>query len=319
MKTLFFNKRSQFLYKQYKTIALLFVATFCAYAPKCLAQGYSERLTYSAEYMPLKIKDPAGDQKFSGADFKLSGLAPVFLNTYHTNYLLVGGNFEVMHFWCAPANTFPVNAIYSISPTLGYGALVAKNLTINALLIPFLNTDFINTKGGDIRFGALLRSDYRVNQNLALRATLGYRNQFYGPQYIVLLGVDWKISDKWRFYGDAPSTANLNLALCKTWNTGFNLTANNTSYALRDEKYLKFNNVQPGLYAETIFCKNWALRGTVSYSIQRNLDIYNRDDKNGSVIDFITLGSKPTPLNTPVSKGPAFKMGISYRIPEQVR
>ena len=317
MKTIMINDSGQTPMTKFSYLITVFVVIllFGQYS-KSFAQGYTEAVSYSSDFMPMKIADPNGNQTFSGNDFRFSAFAPVFLNNYKSQYLLIGGNFEALHFW----GTHPdldVNGVYSISPTFGYVAALSKSFTLSELLIPLLNSDFNNIKGSDIHFGAIIRGDYLVNSKLAFRVTMGYRYQFYGPQYLALIGNDWKISNKWRFYGDAPSNANLNYKICEKINTGFNLTANNTSYGLDHDRYLKYNTIEPGLYMEYGFCKNWAIRGTAAYSVQRNLEIYNKDDKVDGVVDFINIGTKPTPLNLAVSNGPSFKMAISYRIADQ--
>ncbi|MEJ7738749.1 MAG: hypothetical protein WKF97_15095 [Chitinophagaceae bacterium] len=80
---------------------------------------------------------------------------------------------------------------------------------------------------------------------------------------------------------------------------------------------MKYNFVQPGLFAEYYVSPMWALRGTVAYSLTRNLEIYNREDKVTGVVDFATLGKKPVFLNPEISKGAAFKLSLSYRIPQR--
>lgn len=279
------------------------------------AQGYMERINLSYDYLPLKIKDPAGDQKFSGSDVKLSIVHPIALDSTRSKNLIIGGNFEAFHFGGTHADLALKN-VYSVSPTIGYSTMVSRRFNLTTLLIPLLNSDYKNIQGSDIHFGAIARGSYFLSRSFTLLGSVGYRYQYYGPQYIILAGFDWKVNEKWRLYGEAPSNFNVSYNLSKNVMTGFDLYANNTSYRLNDqERYLKYNTVQPGLFLECKLSPVWAIRGTAAYSLQRNIEVYNKNDKVDGIIDFVTLGTKPVPLNTEISKGAEFKVALSFRFP----
>ncbi len=288
-------------------------------ASKSFAQGYIEGVNASYEYMPLTIKSNHGDQKFKANIFRLSATLPIFLTKDKSQLLLVGGNFEAFDFGGTHPG-FEVQNLYSISPTFGYSRMLSPKLNLTALLTPFINTDLKTVRSSDIHFGGIVRGTYQYRSNLSLRGTVGFRQQYYGPQYIVLVGFDWQANKKWRIYGDAPSHFTVNYNVNKKVNAGFNLTANNTSYRLDNQnRYMKYNYVHPGLYAEYYVSPMWALRGTVAYSITRNMEIFNEHDKVDGVVDFVTLGSKPVALNPEISNGAAVKISLSYRIPQRKR
>jgi hypothetical protein len=167
------------------------------------AQGYIEGANISYEVMPMKIKTPDGDQNFTGNNFKIGTTVPIFLTTDKSKYILVGGNLEAFTF-AGSHPAFEVSSVYSISPTLGYSTMVNSKFNLTGLFMPTMNSDYKNIKGSDIKFAAIVRGSWKVNDNLTWKATLGYRRQFYGPQYIALVGLDWKATDRWRIFGDLP-------------------------------------------------------------------------------------------------------------------
>jgi hypothetical protein len=277
-------------------------------------QGYIEGVNISYEGMPLKIRTPSGDEKFTGNNFKLSTTVPIFLTPDKSKYLLVGGNVEAFDF-SGTHPDFEVKTVYSISPTLGLSAMLNSKFNLTTILMPFINSDYKEIKGSDIRFGAVVRGTYKVDEHLSWRGTLGYRKQFYGPQYIVLVGLDWKVNDKWRIFGDLPSSTTISYSVNQKVNTGFNLSVQQTSYRLNNQdRYFEYNSVNPGLFAEYYVSKNWAIRGTASYSLIRNMEIYNKHDKTDGFIDFYELGNRVEPLNREIASGVSFKIGLSYRI-----
>ncbi|HEX9510225.1 MAG TPA: hypothetical protein VF939_07060 [Puia sp.] len=153
------------------------------------AQGYNEGFSMSHEFMPLKIveRENLPVQKFTGDDFKLGFSKPLFLTPTKSQYFLLGINYEFLHFSDDHAG-LDVKTVYSINPTIGYSMRLSRQWNLTALYSPTLNSDLKKIQGSDIRSGGILRVNYRVDSSFSIRATLGYRDQFFGPQYIVLLG-----------------------------------------------------------------------------------------------------------------------------------
>ena len=293
--------------------ALLFSGVFST----CAAQGYLEGVNVSNELMPMEVKNSTVDHAFYGNNLRINDFIPVFLKKDKSEYLVFGLNLESLNFTGTHPD-FPVTGIYSISPVLGYSRRINSQLNLSALLIPLLNSDLEEVQSSDIHFGGVIRGAYHISENFAVKLTVGYRKQYYGPQYIVLVGLDWKLSDKWRLFGEMPTYATLSYSLTPKMNAGASYLSGNTSYRLSaQDHYLQYLFAQPGLFIEYYITPIIALRTTVAYAVERNMDIYNMSDKiNGGVIDHIDLGPKTTPLNMEVATGPAFKLSLSLRVPE---
>jgi hypothetical protein len=169
-------------------------------------QGYVEGVNISYEHMPMKIETPSGDQKFTGSNLKITTSIPIFLTPNKSKYLIIGGNLEAFNF-SGTHPDFEVKRVYSISPTLGYSTMVSKNFNLTALLTPTMNSDYKDVKSSDIKFGAIVRGSWKVSDKLTWRGIVGYRRQFYGPQYVALVGMDWKVNEKWQIFGDIAHIA----------------------------------------------------------------------------------------------------------------
>lgn len=278
------------------------------------AQGYIEGVNISYEHMPMKIETPNGDQKFSGNNLKIATSVPIFLTPNKSKYLIVGGNLEAFDFSGTHLD-FEVQRVYSISPTFGYSTMLSKSFNLTALLMPTMNSDYKDIKGSDIKFGAIVRGSWKVSDKLTWKAILGYRRQFYGPQYVALIGMDWKVNNRWQIYGDIPHSLTASYAVNTKVNTGFNLFVQNSTYRLKNQgRYFEYNTVNPGLFAEYYVSPKWAIRGTAAYTLIRNMEIYNKNDKADGFIDFYEMGDRPDPINPEVSSGLSFKIGLSFRI-----
>jgi len=284
---------------------------------KSFAQGYLEGVNLGYDLIPLKINGPAGNQSFTASNFKLSDVVPVYLKPDKSQYLVFGLNIESMTFSGNHPN-LPVTAFYGISPILGYCRQVNQRLNLSAILIPFLNSDLAVVNSSDFHFGGIVRGIYHVKDNFSIKVTLGYRKQFYGSQFIVFLGFDWKISNKWRAFGDLPNNATLCYNVKSKINAGINYSSGGyTTYDLTEHQhYILYNFAQPGLFVEYYVTPHLAIRGTIAYSFLRNLDIYNMNQKVSGVIDYIPLSTNPIALNPEVSNGPSFKLTLSWRIPD---
>lgn len=296
-------------------IALLTAVMLLMLSPaRTIAQGYVEGVNITYEHMPMKVETPAGNQKFTGNNLKIATSIPIFLTPNKSKYLIVGGNLEAFNF-SGTHPAFDVKRVYSISPTFGYSTMVSPTFNLTALLTPTINSDYKNVKSSDIKFGAIVRGSWKVKENLIWKAILGYRRQFYGPQYVVLVGMDWKASDKWQIFGDVPHSLTASYAVNEKVNAGFNLFVQNSTYRLNNQdRYFEYNTVNPGLFAERYISSKWAVRATAAYTLIRNMEIYNKTDKAKAFVDFAELGDRADPINLEVSPGLSFKVGLSYRI-----
>lgn len=170
-------------------------------------------------------------------------------------------------------------------------------------------------QGSAIQYGGLVRGVYRVGPTLALRAALGYRQTFYGPTYLVLAGLDWKVSDRVRVFGELPASLTASYAVAPKLNAGLDVLANAATYRFgpRDQ-YVRYRTLVTGLFAEYYVQPQLALRLTAGYSVLRNVEVYNKGDQVTGVVDLVTFGTAPVPLNPTVGNGAVVRLALSYRL-----
>jgi hypothetical protein len=144
---------------------------------------------------------------------------------------------------------------------------------------------------------------------------MGYRQQFFGPQYLPLFGFDWKISPRWRMFGDLPTVGTLAYSVNPKINVGVYYLGNNYSFRLPDRnQYLKYSPTTPGVFAERYLSGKWVVRLTAAYCVSRIMNVYDVADKATATILFISLGRKPVAVNPKVDGGPELKVTVSYRM-----
>jgi hypothetical protein len=278
------------------------------------AQGYAEGIGLSYEVLPLKQKS-GSEATFRGDVFRANIIVPLAVAADTSHAVLAGLNLETLRF-SGNRPGFEVKNVYGITPVLGYRQRLSPRTELTALALPALNADLREVRGADVTWGGVVRAAYRANARRAYRLTVGYRQQFYGPQYVLLLGLDWRLGERWRAFGDLPTTFNISYAATPRVNVGFNLNGINTAYRLlNNDQYFQYQQGHYGLFAEMYLSTHWALRATAAYAVTRRLEVYARDDQWPATIDYIGLGKAPTPLSLPIEKGLAFRLALSYRVP----
>lgn len=278
------------------------------------AQGYAEGVGLSYEVLPLKLTADDTQRTFRADVFRANVILPLLVSADSTGSVLVGTSLEHLRF-TGERPGFPVRSVTGILPLVGYRKRLSPQLELTALALPALNSDLRDVQARDLTWGGVIRAGYRTSARRAYRLTLGYRQQFYGPQYIVLLGLDWQLGQRWRAFGDLPTTFTLSYAASPKFAAGFNLNGINTAYRLQDrDRYFQYQQGHYGLFAEAYVSTHWALRATAAYAVTRRLDVFEKNNQWPATIDYIGLGQEPVPLNPLIEKGPAFKVALSYRV-----
>jgi len=285
---------------------------------QCVAQGYKEGFNLSFELTPLKESVLGIYDRCTEQNERMSCALPVYTDSTHNNYWLFGGTLERIGLTGSFLD-LPFTDLYSIAPLAGYNKQLNSKFSAAVMLIPLLNTDLKSVTFSDAHFGAVIRTNYKVNDLFTFRFTLGYRQQFYGTQYILFAGLDWKISAKLRLFGDLPNNATLVYSQNKRMNVGISYVSGGyTSYGLTTQSlYILYNYAQPGLFAEYYITHNLAFRAMLAYSILRNIDVHFNGDKEIGVLDYIPLSSPSPASNGEFANGPSFKLSLSMRVPDK--
>lgn len=278
------------------------------------AQGYAEGIGLSYERLPLTFKNDSSSG-FRADVFRANGIVPVAAAADSSHSVLVGVALEALIF-SGFRPGFGVSTVYGLSPIVGYRQRLSAKTELTALALPALNSDLRDVRAADVTWGGVVRGTYRASPRLTYRLTLGYRQQFYGSQYVLLLGLDWQLGPRWRAFGDLPTTFTLSYSASPKVNVGFNLIGINTAYRLRaQDRYLQYQQGHYGLFAEGYLSAYWALRATAAYAVTRRIDVFAKDEQWPATLDYIGLGKAPTPLSPAIAKGLAFRLALSYRVP----
>lgn len=289
----------------------IFLTVACFFTLSLPAQGYTEVASVFSEYFPLKT----GAETFPGSRSGLNALIPVAVQKEKGRYLLAGANVEFIRFGHAP-ESFGVDRFYGIAPVLGYGGPLRGRWKITAILSPFWNSDFKTGGGNALRFAAYARFLRQANESFSWRITAGYRQQYFGPHYILLAGIDWQAGERWRLFGDLPQNFTVAYRMGGRLRAGLGLLANLTSYNISGlRRYFRYSYAHAGPFVEYNLFKNIVLRGEIDYSLTRRYEAYYEGDKPDATLIFLQIGEKPAPISSPLEKGVVLRASVSYRAP----
>lgn len=200
--------------------------------------------------------------------------------------------------------------LFSISVPVGF-VFVSKNKVWKHtfIFIPKVNSDLRDDLKHDFQYGGIGLFTYVKNDRCQFKFGMYYNREFWGNFFLPLLGIDWKINDKWQLYGVMPSNLRLEYRLAKNWFTGLGWRSFQRSFRLSQP----FNN-------DFVWVKENQLKAFFEGYIYKNLvlsfDVYNSITYELSRNDYSDVNQKKSGLSTfePFQKNFGFTIGFAYRI-----
>jgi len=130
------------------------------------------------------------------------------------------------------------------------------------------------------QYGGVILATWKKNQDLSFKFGLYYNKEFFGNYFMALAGIDWKINEKTNLFGVLPGSMVLERKATKRFYYGFAFRALTNSYRLHfvpdpvvfphgGKKYLRIDDNQLGIYADTYLSKKIVLSAETGYTILR--------------------------------------------------
>jgi len=167
-----------------------------------------------------------------------------------------------------------------------------------ATLICRINASKLNPDENKFQTGGVFLNSFRINPKLKFKLGLYYNREFFANYFVPLVGIEYKMHEKWQLYGVIPNSIKLEYKVSKIIYTGAVIKSITNSYRYGDRKnYYKIMDNHAGVFADFYFPRNVCLMIEAGHTVLRN--IKNRTD-----------------LSWEESKGNnfIFKAGIYYRL-----
>ena len=181
--------------------------------------------------------------------------------------------------------------LYSLGVPIGL-QLQSKNAKwkYTGIIIPKLNTDFVDNLNYDLQIGGIGLITRVFNERVQVRGGLYYNSDYWGNFFMPLVGLDWKVSEKFRMYGTLPSNYRFEFKLGKKIYTGVGFRSAQRSFRLQkkyDDDFVRIRESQLKIFFE----------GFVIGKILIGIDVYRSLGYN--LISYNYFETK-TPTNRPI-------------------
>lgn len=225
------------------------------------------------------------------------------------NVILIRANAEQLN--VTRSDTMSLNySLYSLSLPLGL-QLQSKNekWKFTGIIIPKINSDFNDNTDYDGQLGGIGLVTRVINPKLQVRAGLYYNSDFWGHFFMPLLGVDWKVSEKFRMYGTLPGNYRFEFKLGKKIYTGVGFRSAQRSFRLQakyDDDFVRIRENQLKIFFE----------GFVVGKILVGIDVYRSLGYNMIRYDYFKTETEKPGLIVFTKSKDAFglTLNLAYRI-----
>ena len=215
-----------------------------------------------------------------------------------------------------PNGFWPEN-YYSLGLTLGVNHKFSESNSLLFVLLPKLNSDFKDLNSNAFQLGFISTYSHRVNEDFLWKAGLYYNSEFFGPFFVPIFGLDWRLNKKVSIKGDLPIYAKVNVGFNENISVGLGYIALVSTFRLSgdfQDAYTSRFAIEPYLYADVKVVKNIYLNGKVGYTLGRNYPIYAKDDKVDWQLMFMKFGDDREQLNPEIEEGLFMEFTLSYKV-----
>lgn len=264
--------RSVISFSSFKINFLLLFLLFCTLLK---AQPNVDIVSINSQHFISTYAD-SSKNKFYSQDNFLSLFLPVKFGKGHVFLLRINAEQLTVS---RSANTTQNYSLYSLSIPIGL-QLQSKNekWKYTGIIIPKINSDFADNIDYDGQLGGIGLITRVFNEKLQVRAGLYYNSDFWGHFFMPLVGVDWKVNDKFRMYGTLPGNYRFEFKLGKKMYTGIGFRSAQRSFRLQkkyNDDFIRVKENQLKVFFEGFVIGKILIGFDVYRSINYNLIRYD--------------------------------------------
>ncbi len=270
------------------------------------AQPNIDLVSFSSQHFISTYED-SSKNKFYSQDNFLSLFLPVKFGKGNVFMLRINAEQLTVS---RSANTTLNYSLYSLSVPIGL-QLQSKNekWKYTGIIIPKVNSDFADNLDYDGQLGGIGLITRVFNEKLQVRAGLYYNSDFWGHFFMPLVGVDWKVNDRFRMYGTLPGNYRFEFLLRKKMYAGISFRSAQRSFRLQkkyDDAFVRVKENQLKIFFE----------GFVVGKILIGIDIYRSINYNLMTYDYFETTKPVTVSNVFTKSKDAYGLtfNLAYRI-----
>lgn len=295
----------------YKTRILFLLSALLLGISSVVGQSYFTVL--STHYAYSSKKNVPKQNSFQNEGLVLN----LPINLKNENKLLLGVNGQRVSLRISTIDN--QQAYFTSGINLGFLKKTSKG-SIIIMGLARLNSDLKLVNEEDFQLGGAILVTRKKNEHFSLKYGLYYNAELFGPFFAPLLGMDWKINDKFRIFGVMPQSLTIENKLNSRVRYGLAYMAPNLTYHLHASNtnlYLHQSQVRAGVFGDFYVSKTIAATLKVDYPFPAKYRIYETYQRYDANIWGIGIGgsrNKQTVPQAALSHGLLFQIGISYRV-----
>lgn len=200
----------------------------------------------------------------------------------------------------------PENDFHSVALRLGFRKQWNDTWNTLFMLQNKLTGEFDDLEGDSYQIGGIGLVERKYNDDFSLRYGAYVNNEFFGIFIVPIIGIDWKINEKWYAFGNFPITGTLMGNFSPRFHAGIEYVGVVTSFRLGDEynrEYIHYVSTDPSLRADIYLTPRFVLQVNLGRSIGRFQRLYTEDDKIDLGISAFRFGDDRDQLNEEIGDG----------------
>ena len=189
---------------------------------------------------------------------------------------------------------------------------------LQLIFAPRLMTDFKSVDTDHLQLGGIATYKIEFSERLIMGFGLMFNQEFFGPNLVPLVDLDWKLSEKWSLTGLFPIYGKLKYKFSERLDGGWSHFGLVTSYRVGDPDYqgdyIDRRSIDETLYARYRLFGDFFLEGRLGYALGRSYKQYSSDQKVDLTLPLISIGDDRLAKNASIHDGFIASLRLVYSI-----
>lgn len=193
-----------------------------------------------------------------------------------------------------------------------------KDRALQLIFAPRFMSDFKNVDSDHFQLGGIVTYGKRYSENLKIAFGALFNQEFFGPNLVPLIDLDWKINKKWSVVGLYPVYGKVKYKFSERLDGGWSHFGLVTTYRLGDEnyqgEYIDRRSIDETLYARYRVFGDFFLEGRFGYALGRSYEQYEADQKVDFTLPLISIGDDRIAKTASIHDGWIASLRLVYSI-----
>ncbi len=237
----------------------------------------------------------------------------IWYNSINYFYFHVGNDEDT-----PPEIMNPIN-VHGLILRTGLYQKFSKDRAIQIFLAPRLMSDFKNISIDHFQLGLMFLYEKKFREGLKISFGALYNREFFGPNLVPLVNLDWQISERWSVAGLFPIYGKVKYKVNEKLSAGMSHFGFVTTFRLGDPAYegdyLERKSIDESLFARYQLFGNIFLEGRFGYALGRSYAQYEADQKVDFSIPLVSFGDNRTQKNISFHDGLIASIRFIYNVP----